>query len=91
MGNFLFAHCKIRKGEATTKILERAKEEGTKFSVEAVRTIVEADDDLVKADRELQKAQMLCGKIYHMIEAMKLKSELARSLAGFKRNEQSNS
>jgi hypothetical protein len=37
---------------------------------------------------EYQRSQMQAGKLYHMLEALKMKAELARSLAGFKRNEQ---
>jgi hypothetical protein len=82
---------KVRKGEATQFVTDRAKEAGTRLSVESIKMIVEADEELAKADMRLGKVQMLCGKMYHMLESIKMKSELARSLAGFKRQEQEQS
>lgn len=82
---------KARRGEATQTVSDTAREHGTKLSADTIKQIVEADAKLIQADERLQKAQMICGKIYHMLEALKMKAELARSLAGFKRQEQDKS
>lgn len=82
---------KARRGEATQFVASQAKERGTKLAADSIKQIVESDEKLCQADDRLQKAQMLCGKIYHMLEALKMKAELARSLAGFKRQEQEKS
>lgn len=82
---------KVRRGEAVRFTTDEAKERGTKLSVDSIKQIVEADEKLGVADERLAKANMLCGKMYHMLEALKMKAELARSLAGFKRQEQSQS
>lgn len=82
---------KIRRGRVNEKIQETARAENIKLSVDQVKNIVEADKELAEADIRLQNAQMICGKLYHMVEAIKMKSELARSLAGFKRLEKERS
>ena len=82
---------KAIKGSLIEKVQFRSKEEGIKFSADQVKYVVEADDQLKAADARLQLAHKQCGKLYHMVEALKLKAELARSLAGFKRQEQENS
>lgn len=78
---------KMRLGEAMEKITDSYAKNGIKPTAEVIKRIVEKDAELVKADLELQKAQMKAGKLYHMLEALKLKAELARTLAGFKKNE----
>lgn len=78
---------KMRLGEAMEAVTDRYAQNGLKPTAEVIKRIVEKDADLVKADIELQRAQMKAGKLYHMLEALKLKAELARTLAGFKKNE----
>jgi len=82
---------KIRRGKATWEVQGKATAENVKLTSEQTKLVVEADDDLVKADLRLQDAQMRTGKLYHMLEALKMKAELARSLIGFKRTERANS
>lgn len=78
---------KMRLGEAMEEITEKFSKNGLKPTAEVIKRIVEKDAELVRADLELQKAQMKAGKLYHMLEALKLKAELARTLSGFKKNE----
>lgn len=78
---------KARKGAAIKEITDEAKDNKTKLSADLVKQIVENDKKLVEADIRLQKFQRTTGKLYHMMEALKMKAELARSLAGFKRQE----
>jgi hypothetical protein len=79
---------KMRYGQAIEKINKEYEDRKFKPSVEMMKKIVEKDEALAKADMEYQRSQMQAGKLYHMLEALKMKAELARSLAGFKRNEQ---
>ena len=81
---------KIRRGLATKEANKQAQDIGVKLSVETIKIIVESDDELKKADMRLSIVQMHSGKLHHMLEALKMKAELARSLAGFKRQELSN-
>jgi hypothetical protein len=78
---------KMRYGAVVEKIQEESNKNGVKLTAEVIKRIAESDQDVVKADLAYQMAQMQAGKLFHMLEALKMKSELARSLAGFKRNE----
>lgn len=82
---------KMRYGKVMEKITQEFEDRKLKPTIEVIKRIVEKDESLAKADIEYQKMQMQAGKLYHMIEALNKKVELARSLAGFKRNEQHHS
>lgn len=79
---------KARKAQVTMLINEEYKKEGLKPpAAEVLKTIVEADKRLNEAEMAFQLAQMQAGKLYHMVEALKMKSELARSLLGLKKQD----
>jgi hypothetical protein len=78
---------KVRRGKATKFAQEETKRNGTRISVEQLKLIVESDEELIKADVNLARAHMLAGKVYHMLEALKMKHEISRSLIGLKRAE----
>jgi len=78
---------KAIRGTIIESIQRRAASENVRLTVEQVKNVMEADSKVVLADQRIQFAQMQCGKLYHILEALKMKSELARSLAGFKRQE----
>lgn len=82
---------KARKGTIVEQMVKEGKEEKVKFTADQIKTVLEADKGLAQLDGNLQKFQMQAGKLYHMLEALKMKAELARSLAGFKRQEQNQS
>jgi len=82
---------KAIRGTITRRIQTEASTENVKLTADQVKNVIEASDDMINADTKLQLAQMQCGKLYHMLEALKMKAELARSLAGFKRQEQDKS
>jgi len=78
---------KIRKGQAVKEVQESAREENIRFTGDQVKIVMEADPELGKLDQGLAKVQMHTGKVYHMMEALKMKAELARSLLATKRQE----
>jgi hypothetical protein len=82
---------KARKGKVVERITSEAALAKIRLTSDQVKAIAEADTEIRDAEMRYEKAQMHCGKVYHMIEAIKLKAELARSLAGFKRQEQERS
>lgn len=82
---------KAIRGSLIEGVQRRASKENVRLTGEQVKSVVESEDGIISADKHLQLAQMQCGKLYHMIEALKMKAELARSLAGFKRQEQERS
>lgn len=82
---------KARKAEVTKIIThEYIKEVGKPPPEKILTQIVEADKRLNEAEMAYQHAQMQAGKLYHMIEALKMKAELARSLLGLKKQDRDN-
>lgn len=82
---------KATRGRLIETTQRRAAQENIRLTNDQVKIVVESEQGMMEADMRLQNAQMQCGKLYHMLEALKMKSELARSLAGFKRQEQDRS
>ncbi len=82
---------KARRSEVTKIIMREAAEEKTKLTADIIKTLVESDPRLNEAEMAFQLAQMQTGKLYHMVEALKMKSELARSLLGLKKQERDHS
>lgn len=78
---------KMRYGIVTERVQDEFLSRNVKPTVEVLKRIVEKDADLARADMEYQKMQMQAGKLYHMLEALKAKIDIARSLIGFKRQE----
>lgn len=78
---------KAARGNAVRAIQTRAAQDKVRFTAEQIKTVLEAEQDVIDADTKLQMLQMQTGKLYHMLEALRMKAELARSLAGFKRQE----
>ena len=78
---------KVRRAEATKAVLEEAKKSNVKLTVDQLKSIVEADELLNKAEVSYSEIQMKAGKLYNMVEAIKMKAELTRTLAGFKKLE----
>lgn len=82
---------KAIRGALIYEIQKRAAAENVRLTDNQIKNTVEAEKGIEDADKRLQLAQMQCGKLYHIMEALKMKAELARSLAGFKRQEQERS
>lgn len=82
---------KARKGKVIERITTECNLSKVRLTADQIKSIAEADSSLIEAELKYERAQMVCGKTYHMIEAIKLKAELARSLAGFKKKEQEQS
>lgn len=78
---------KRRRAIVADTVIKTAKAQGTKLSATDVKELVESDEDLEKIEAEYLIAQRASGKLYHIVEAIKMKSEHLRSLAGFKRQE----
>ena len=73
------------------KILEEFHARNAKPTDKQTNALLDGDSDLVKFEAELAILQRNCGKVYHMVEAIRLRSEHSRSLAGFKRQEKEQS
>lgn len=69
------------------QILEASKVEGVKLSVDIIKALVEKDNRVNNSENELAKAHMIATKLYYMVEAIKMKADLARTLTSLKRSE----
>lgn len=78
---------KARRGKIVDEVLERSKHENVKLAEKIVLAIAEKDDLLNKLEVRLIKAQRDAGKMWYFVQALQMKSENLRSLAGFKRQE----
>jgi len=78
---------KAAKGKAIKKVQDDAAKDNVRLTADQVKMVLEAEDSVKEADAKLATLQMQTGKLYHMVEALKMKAELARSLSGFKRQE----
>ena len=68
-------------------VSQKFKATGAKLTDKLLLELINGDDDLVRLEAKLAIAQKHCGKVYHMVQAIQLRSEHSRSLAGFKRQE----
>ena len=80
-----------RKHSVLRRTLEEFRIKNTKPTDKQTNALVDGDGELVKLEAELAILQRNCGKVYHMVEAIRLRSEHCRSLAGFKRQEKEQS
>jgi transcriptional regulator with PAS, ATPase and Fis domain len=78
---------KRRRAVATNQVVRQAKNEGVVLKVDDVKSLVEMDDELELLEAELLIAERTSGKLWNIVEALKMKSENLRSLSGFKKQE----
>lgn len=76
-----------RKAKIIENAHNQALKDGIKLHKYVLDELVEVDDEILKWQSKLMLAQKVMGKLYGMLEAMRMKSEHLRSLAGFKRQE----
>lgn len=80
--------CKARRGSLTESAVNVARDAGIRSpAADVVKVMIESDVMLNKMEAQLANAQKHVNKIHHMVEALRMKSEHLRSLAGFKRQE----
>lgn len=78
---------KVKRGKLVDQSLKEASQASVKLTDKQVQSVVEIDGDLNKLEAALMLANKHCGKMYYMVEAIRMKSDNLRSLAGFARQE----
>lgn len=78
---------KARRGTLIDAALQEARARDVRLTDKQVERVVEADEKLNELEVKLAKMQASVGKLYHMMKAIEMKSELLRSRSGFKRQE----
>lgn len=67
--------------------LEKAREHNAKFTKYELDEMVETDDQFISLNVKLLLEGRKLGKLYGVVDALRMKGENMRSLAGFKRQE----
>lgn len=87
MVTLLERRIKIRRGVLIEAAIETAREHNVKLTGPQSEKIIESDNKLNEWEVKLAILQKNVGKLYHMVKAIEMKSELLRSRSGFKRQE----
>jgi len=80
-------YIKARTGALTKYLINQYESKGRKLTKDQREDYIKADEDLISLQQRKIKADKISGKLYHIVEAIKMKSEHLRSLSGFKRQE----
>jgi hypothetical protein len=78
---------KRRRAVVAQDIFRSSKQEGISLRGTDVKELIESDEKLEGLEAELLIAQKTSGKLWNIVEALRMKSEGLRSLAGFKKQE----
>jgi len=87
MATLLERRIKIRRGKLVDAALKAAHEAGTRLTDKQSEKIIESDELLQKWEVQLIMMEKNVGKLFHMVKAVDMKSELLRSRSGFKKGE----
>lgn len=79
---------KVRKGQLMKQILLKQQEAKTRLTSDQITKILDSDEGIEQLETKLANKQMQAGKLYYFLEALKMKNDNLRSLAGFKKQEQ---
>lgn len=78
---------KARRGALIDEALRGAQQAGVKLTDKALQAVIEADEELNMLENRNIIANKHAGKMYFMIEAIRMKNDSLRSLSGFRRLE----
>ena len=79
---------RLRRGQVARELLNMAREEKIRLHRGDIEDLVETDAALLKLEISLADANRTAGKLWNVSKALEIKSDVLRSLAGFKRQEQ---
>ena len=82
---------KRRKAVVIDSLIKEARKESVaKVAKDVFKDLAEMDPQLLVVEGKIVLMNRTMGKLWNIVEAMRIKSEALRSLAGFKRQEQKN-
>lgn len=82
---------KAKRGRLYAMALDAAKAENTRLSEKTLERIIEKDKNLIESELNLAILNKNVGKLWFKIDALRMKCDNLRSLAGFKKQEHRNS
>lgn len=74
---------KARRGKLTKELVDEANRAGVRVTDKQVTAMIEADEKLNILETKYLLMQKHVGKMYFMVDAIRMKSESIRSLSGF--------
>lgn len=74
---------KARRGVLATNLMQEAIKNGVRITDKQIQTCIEGDDKLNELEGTLLLIKKHEGKLYFMLEALRMKADNLRSLAGF--------
>lgn len=77
----------VRRGQVTRELLDAAKVENVKTRASDIESLMESDQRIIDLESKLILANRTLSKMFAIVDAIKMKSEHLRSLAGFKKQE----
>lgn len=77
----------IRRAAICQKNLDTARDAGGKLTKYELDEMVECDKEFIRLNLQLLTEGRKLGKLYGIVDALRMKGEAMRSLAGFKRQE----
>jgi hypothetical protein len=81
---------KARRGKIAQILVEEATKNSIKLTDKQLASAIEGDDKLNELEGWLIKMQKQAGKLFFMVDAIRMKCDNLRSLAGFARAEYQN-
>ena len=78
---------KHRRAFLISQAVKEASQAQVKITVKQSEAVAEADEEIDKLESKLLLLEKNCGKLYYMIEAIRMKHDTLRSLAGFAKQE----
>ena len=82
---------KTIRGRIYRELNDAQRAEKVRINADSMKHIVEDDARLVSAESDFNIATMQCQKLYYMVEALRMKADLARTLTSLKREEMNRS
>lgn len=78
---------RARRGKLTAALLKKFQDDKIRLTDKQLQCLVDGDSKINELEEELSLMQKNTGKMYYMIEAIRMKAEVLRSLSGFARFE----
>lgn len=76
-----------RRARLTDDLMTKGTNNGVKIHKYLLDELIEVDDEMLKLTTKLIVEQRILGKLWTAVNALQMKSEHLRSLAGFKKQE----
>ncbi len=82
---------KARRRAVANAIIEQFRNNQVRLTDKQFEKLLDGDERITKLEAELAATQKRVGKVLYMVEAIRMRSEHCRSLAGFKRQDKEQS